>query len=239
MRVQARYDGHSDWYDTRFRRFGDEQGSAGLLARLLGPAYPDDPVCADIGCGTGLHFPAVRARGYTVIGIDLSADQLRIAASRNPGLIRADAGHLPLASSSVPAVVMTYIHTDVDDFPAAIGEAARVLRPGGRLIYLGPHPAYVSAFLDRSTEADDGAVRISAGYGDERRQHDPTGRFPMRSHVGVRYLTMATFLNAFLAQPTLRLAAVEELDSRMQPWRPASTDGRIIPWNIAITAQAG
>jgi len=239
MRVQARYDGHSDWYDTRFRRLGDERGSAGLLARLLGPADPDDPVCADIGCGTGLHFPAVRARGYTVIGIDLSADQLRIAASRNPCLIRADAGQLPLASSSVPAVVMTYIHTDVDDFPAAIGEAARVLRPGGRLIYLGPHPAYVSAFLDRSTEADDGMVRISAGYGDERRQHDPTGRFPMRGHVGVRYLTMTTFLNAFLAQPTLRLAAVEELDSRMQTWRPASTDGRIIPWNIAITAQAG
>jgi hypothetical protein len=133
---------------------------------------------------------------------------------------------------------MTFIHTDVDDFPAAVGEAARVLRPGGRLIYLGPHPAYVSAFIDRSTEANDGEVRISAGYGDERRQHDPTGRFPMRSHVGARYLTMTTFLGAFLAQPALRLATVEELDTRMQPWRPGSPDGRIIPWNIAITAQA-
>jgi predicted TPR repeat methyltransferase len=75
MAVRARYDGHADWYDTRFRSLGDEQGSAGFLARLLGPADPDDPVCADIGCGTGLHFQAVRARGYTVIGIDLSADQ--------------------------------------------------------------------------------------------------------------------------------------------------------------------
>ena len=78
----------------------------------------------------------------------------------------------------------------------------------------------------------------NAGYGDERRQHDPTGRFPLRSHVGVRYLTMTTFLNAFLAQPALRLAGVAELDTRMQPWRPVPTDGRIIPWNIAITARA-
>jgi hypothetical protein len=38
--------------------------------------------------------------------------------------------------------------------------------------------------------------------------------------------------------PPLRLATVEELDTRMQPWRPDSTDGRIIPWNIAITAHA-
>jgi SAM-dependent methyltransferase len=238
MAVQARYDGHADWYDTRFRALGDEQGSAGLLVRLLGPADPNDPVCVDVGCGTGLHFHAMQASGYTVIGVDLSADQLRIATSRNPHLIRADARQLPIANSSVPVVIMTFTHTDVDDFPAAVSEAARVLRPGGRLLYLGPHPAYVSAFIDRSTETNDREVRISAGYGDERRQHDPTGRFPLRSHVGVRYLTMTTFLNAFLAQPTLRLAGVEELDTRMQPWQPASTDGRIIPWNIAVTAQA-
>jgi hypothetical protein len=83
-----------------------------------------------------------------------------------------------------------------------------------------------------------GEVRIGAGYGDERRQHDPTGRFPLRSHVGVRYLTLTTFLNAFLAQPTLHLAAVEELDTRMRPWQPAAGDGRIIPWNLAVMAQA-
>jgi hypothetical protein len=47
--VGARYDGHADWYDATFRRLGDEAGSAGLLARLLGPADADDPTCLDIG----------------------------------------------------------------------------------------------------------------------------------------------------------------------------------------------
>jgi 2-polyprenyl-3-methyl-5-hydroxy-6-metoxy-1,4-benzoquinol methylase len=50
---------------------------------LLGSVDADSSVCLDVGCGTGLHFGAVAARGYTVVGVDLSADQLRIAASRN------------------------------------------------------------------------------------------------------------------------------------------------------------
>jgi len=236
--LQARYDGHADWYDTTFRSYSDEQGPAGMLARLLGPADPHDPICLDIGCGTGLHFEAVRAQGYVVIGIDISADQLRIAASRNHLLIQADGHHLPLADASVPAVIMTFTHTDVNSFPAVIGEAARVLRPGGRLVYLGTHPAYVGAFLDRRTEIADQELRIKPGYGNEELHHDPTGTFPMRSRVGARYPTLATFLGAFLAQPRLRLASVAELDTCMQPWQPVPSDGRIIPWNIAITAQA-
>jgi SAM-dependent methyltransferase len=235
--VSARYDGHADWYDTTFHQLGDEAGSAGLLARLLGPADGDDPVCLDIGCGTGLHFQAVEGSGYTVIGVDLSADQLRVAASRNPRVLRADAGRLPLPDASVPAVAMTFIHTDVDDFPSVVGEAVRVLRPRGRLVYVGLHPAYVGAFIARQDEPDRHEVRITAGYGDERLRRDPTGRFPMRSRVGARNLALGTFLSAFLAQRPLRLLSVDELDTDMQPWCPDRSDGRVIPWNIAITAR--
>ena len=234
--TRARYDGHAHWYDATFRRYGQEDGSAGLLGRLLGEADPNDPVCVDIGCGTGLHFDAVRARGYDVVGVDLSADQLGIAATRNRHVVQADARRLPLADGSAPVVVMTFIHTDVDDFPVAVAEAVRVLRPAGRLVYLGPHPAYVGAFVDRRGELDDHHLRFTAGYGDERLQVDPTGRFPIRSRVGARNLTLTTFLRAFLGQPTLRLASVDELDTGMRPWQPDPGDGRLVPWNIAITA---
>ncbi|WP_213453219.1 class I SAM-dependent methyltransferase [Rhizomonospora bruguierae] len=238
MIVDVRYDGHAGWYDTTFHAYGDAQGSAGLLARLLGPADPADSTYADIGCGTGLHFGAVAEKGYRAIGVDVSADQLRIAASRNPRLIRADARRLPIATASITTAVMTFVHTDVDDFPAAVAEAARVLRPGGRLIYLGVHPAYVGAFCDRRAETADREACLRAGYGDERIHRDPTGTYPMRSRVGVRYLTLATFLGAFLAQPGLRLTAVHELDTNMRPWQPEPSDGRVVPWNIAITAHA-
>lgn len=236
--VNARYDGHADWYDSTFRSYGDGDGggSAGLLARLLGPADPGDPLCLDVGCGTGLHFGAVAAEGYTVVGVDLSADQLRIARSRNPRVARADAGRLPLLDRSVPVVVMTFTHTDVDDFGAVIAEAARVLRPGGRLVYLGLHPAFVGAFLDRTGEVASGEVRVASGYGDERLRRDEAG--PVRSRVGSRNLTLSTFLAAFLSQPSLRLVSVDEFDTRMAPWHPAPTDGRLLPWNLAVTAHA-
>jgi SAM-dependent methyltransferase len=234
----ARYDGHADWYDKTFRSLSAEAGSAGLLGRLLGSADVDDPVCLDIGCGTGLHFEAVQARGYAVVGVDVSWDQLRVAASRNRRLVQADAGRLPLPDASVSAVAMTFIHSDVDDFHVVVGEVARVLRPGGRLVYLGAHPAYVAACIDRRGETDNQEVRISAGYGDERLHRDPTGRFPIRSRVGARYLTLGTFLGAFLAQEKLRLLSVAELDTNMQPWRVGASDGRVVPWNIAVTARA-
>ena len=236
-RPDARYDGHADWYDATFRRYSDEDGSAGVLARLLGPADRGDPVCLDIGCGTGLHFAAVERLGHTVVGVDLSADQLRVAATRNPRVVRADAGRLPLADASVPAVVMTFIHTDVDDFPRVVGEAARVLRPGGRLVYVGLHPAYVGPFLDRQGETGDRELRLAPGYGDERLHHDPSGRFPVRSRVGSRSLTLETFLGAFLAQPTLRLTSLVELDTGLRPWLAGPGDGRVVPWNLAVTAR--
>jgi SAM-dependent methyltransferase len=237
--VVARYDGHADWYDATFADLSRDTGSAGLLARLLGPADPGDRRCLDIGCGTGLHFGAVSAAGYAVLGIDLSADQLRIAATRSRHVIQADARHLPVRSGSIAAVTMTFIHTDVDDFPAAIAEAVRVLKPGGRLVYLGVHPAFVGAFLERRGEVGQAELRLVAGYGDERLHRDPSGRYPVRSRVGSRNLTLETMLTAFLAQPRLRLTAVTELDTAMRPWRPDPSDGRLVPWNLAITATGG
>jgi hypothetical protein len=106
------------------------------------------------------------------------------------------------------------------------------------LVYIGVHPTYVGASIDRTAEAADRQVRISPGYGDERLHRDTTGRFPMRSRTGARYLTLTTFLGAFLAQPSLRLSSIVELDTKMQPWLPDPGDGRVVPWNIAVTAES-
>lgn len=235
---RARYDGHAEWYDATFSHLSDEAGSAGLLRDLLGPVATPGDVCADIGCGTGLHFAAVRGRGYQIIGFDLSGDQLRIAATRNSQVTVADAARLPLPDGRIAAAVMTFVHTDVEDFAAAVGEAARIVRPGGRIIYLGVHPAYVGAFVSRQDETQRHALTFVPGYGDERMQVDPSGRFPIRGRVGARNLTLGTLLNAFLAQPRLRVSSMIELYTRMRPWRAGSPDGRVVPWNIAVTARA-
>ncbi|HEX3925070.1 MAG TPA: class I SAM-dependent methyltransferase [Streptosporangiaceae bacterium] len=87
----ARYDGHADWYHESFPGPLDEDATA--LTGLLGPGTGQ--VCLDVACGTGRYLPAIAAAGYRPLGLDLSADQLRVARGNGHGLARADARALP------------------------------------------------------------------------------------------------------------------------------------------------
>src|SRR5215467_5530020 len=116
-RTKARYDGLADWYDARFV-IGAEPHQPGLLD-LLGPGSGP---CLDIGCGTGRNFGTIRASGRTVVGLDYSADQLRLARTRTDGpLLRGDAAHVPFRDASFDAAIMMWISTDVDDFSRVLG----------------------------------------------------------------------------------------------------------------------
>jgi ubiquinone/menaquinone biosynthesis C-methylase UbiE len=85
----------------------------------------------DIGVGTGLAATRVRQLGYEPFGIDLSIDQLRVASTRLP-VVQGDAARLPVASESIAVAYSTFVSSDLDDFTGAVGEAFRVLEPGGR-----------------------------------------------------------------------------------------------------------
>ena len=98
----------------------------------------------ELGCGTGrLLMPLTRA-GARVVGIDLSREMLAEAATRasrmtrtlRPGLIRGDIRAMPFADGSFARVMAPYgvlqsLMSD-DDLQAALREAHRVLKPGGR-----------------------------------------------------------------------------------------------------------
>ena len=100
----------------------------------------------DLGCGPGFLAAemavAVGPRG-AVHGADLSAAMLEIAARRAPGpdaapieLSRQDVLGLSLPDAAFDAAVCTQVYEYVDDMPAALAEARRVLVPGGRLLVL-------------------------------------------------------------------------------------------------------
>ncbi|NUR24383.1 MAG: class I SAM-dependent methyltransferase, partial [Catenulispora sp.] len=136
----AHYDGLADWYD----QYNAETARAGRgpLLDLLGAGQG---LCLDLGCGTGQHLATLRATGRTVVGLDFSADQLRLARGRVvPGeaLIRSDAAALPFRDGVFDTVATLWLSSDVDEFAAVVREAARVLRPGGALIHYGVHPCF-------------------------------------------------------------------------------------------------
>lgn len=146
---RPRYDGNAEWYDELFARYGDladPLSSSSLLARLLGPGGGR---CLDVACGGGLHHDAIASTGRTIIGVDLSSDQLQVARRRGrAALVRGSAAALPFTDESFPIVVCTYLHTDIDDMTPVFVEVNRVLRPGGKLVYLGVHPCFWGHFIE-------------------------------------------------------------------------------------------
>ncbi|MGW5671435.1 class I SAM-dependent methyltransferase [Micromonospora sp. NPDC003776] len=190
----AAYDAIADWYEdyVTTTAAGYSDRVRGLLAELLG-AGPGR--CLDLCCGTGAHAAELRRLGWSPVGADLSAGQLRHARGRLP-VLRADAGALPLADAAVPAVVCVLAHTDMPDYPAAVAEAARVLAPGGRLVHVGVHPCYVGAFADRS---DPGRIVVDGGYAERDRTFRSWNSTGVRARVGAWHLPLADLLTAVTA----------------------------------------
>ena len=221
----AYYDGVADWYD---QHLAPRPQLTATVERLLGPGAGR---CLDLGCGTGFHIATLERLGWTVTGVDLSEDQLRIARSRaddRAELIQADVADLPFDECVFDGALSVFTHTDVDDFRAMLGEASRVLRPEAPLVYVGVHPCFVGPH-SRFVRAE-GFPTLLAGYTEERRYHDAPGISPtgLRAKVGAVHLPLGEFLQAFL-DAGFRLERIVECD-------PA-TEEREYPHWLALRAR--
>jgi SAM-dependent methyltransferase len=190
--TRSRYDGYAEWYDS-WNKPNAERNAPDIL-ELLGPG---DGLCLDLGCGSGLYFDVLAATGRTVVGLDRSADQLRIARDRSRQIVRGDAAALPFADGTFPAVATMWLSTDVDDFAVILAEASRVLVPGGRLVFYGAHPCFNGPHTQL---LDDGGILAHptyrlAGWHQEAPWWGPY----VRKRVGMRHHPLAEMLNAFVS----------------------------------------
>lgn len=133
---------------TSYSRIADRyeavRGGADRARQLVGPLAswlrPDWTVC-DVGAGTGIVSAELGNIVARVVGVDLSPEMIRQAKERLHGrVLVGDAQALPLPSGSVDAVTFVWVLHLVGDPAAAIGEAARVLRPGGRAVVVWARP---------------------------------------------------------------------------------------------------
>jgi SAM-dependent methyltransferase len=165
------FDLHDPLFDEARSR-GEVAGMRELLALPVGARVLDAP------CGWGRHTGLLAEAGCEVVGADLSPDLLgRAPAGARPhtvaGFTAADIRSLPFADASFDAVinVFTSLGLFLDDAEdvAALREARRVLRPGGRMLLESMHrDDVVAAFADRDgwTLPDGTEVRV-------RRRFDP------------------------------------------------------------------
>jgi len=90
----------------------------------------------DVGCGSGLAMVLAAERGAMPSGIDISPGLLGVARERLPqaDLREGDMEELPFADAAFDAVIGINAFQFAGDPPRALAQAARVLRPGGRLV---------------------------------------------------------------------------------------------------------
>jgi len=120
------------------------------VEQAIEAALGDEPIgqLVDIGTGTGRMIELFGPRADSVIGVDRSSEMLRLArvkleasGLRGASLRQGDMYALPLADGSADVVILHQVLHFAHSPAQAIGEAARLLGPGGRLLVVdfAPH----------------------------------------------------------------------------------------------------
>jgi demethylmenaquinone methyltransferase/2-methoxy-6-polyprenyl-1,4-benzoquinol methylase len=134
--VAAMFDAVAARYDltNTVLSFGQDRGWRRATRDALG-LRPDDRVL-DVGAGTGVSTAELARSGAYAVGVDLSLGMLRAGRRIRPDvpLLAGDALRLPFRDGSFDAVTISFALRNVVDTRAALGELARVTRPGGRLV---------------------------------------------------------------------------------------------------------
>ncbi len=132
----------------------------------------------DVACGTGIaaRAAAERVGADSVVGLDVNAGMLAVAARQAPDIHwrQGPAEALPFEDGAFEAVVSQFGLMFFEDRQAALREMLRVLRPGGRLVIavwgsLETSPGYVAmaGLLERLFgDAPARALRMPFNLGD-------------------------------------------------------------------------
>jgi ArsR family transcriptional regulator len=122
------------WDKTRNELYGQSFTLSAMLTLL-----PSEFIVADLGCGTGAVAVQLAEHVQRVIGVDSSAAMLKAARKRvgdldNVDLLRADLASIPLKDASCDAAMLLLVLTYAADPALVLREAARLLKPGGKLV---------------------------------------------------------------------------------------------------------
>jgi demethylmenaquinone methyltransferase / 2-methoxy-6-polyprenyl-1,4-benzoquinol methylase len=134
--VAAMFDGVAKRYDrtNTVLSFGRDRSWRRLTRKAL-ELRPGDRVL-DLAAGTGVSTAELARSGAVAVGVDFSLGMVTVGHQARPDLplLAGDALRLPFRDDSFDAVTISFGLRNIVDVDAALGEMARVVRPGGRLV---------------------------------------------------------------------------------------------------------
>jgi SAM-dependent methyltransferase len=147
---------------------------AALLLRMLEVGSGDRVL--DLACGHGRHARAISPEVGLLVGIDRNPEYLARARDSGAVLVQGDVRALPLQAGTFDAVYSWYSSLfmyDDDENARCLAEAARLLRPGGRILVHHDNPLR----LRRQPEQVAAWDMPGGGKVEESSRYDPeTGR---------------------------------------------------------------
>ncbi len=131
----------TDWWQREFTDGVDPEYTEQILP-LIATELIDAPTVLDIGTGEGQVARVLAGQGSAVVGLDPFPAQIVTAVDRagGPNYLIGAAASLPFAAGSFDAAVACLVFEHIDEVDEAIGEVARVVKAGGRFVFLLNHP---------------------------------------------------------------------------------------------------
>jgi len=121
-----------------FSNWPDFKSGGFFYRRFLSGQINPEKIILDIGCGKGGILSEFRGKAKAIIGADVDKESL----SKNSLVdekILASADKLPLESASVDVATAEFVIEHIENPERVFAEIFRVLKPGGRFIFITPN----------------------------------------------------------------------------------------------------
>ncbi|MFN8566204.1 MAG: class I SAM-dependent methyltransferase [Kouleothrix sp.] len=214
-----------------------------IMAELAARQGLDLPshVDLDVGCGNGvLGHALIRDIG---VGFDLTAAGVAWARDHKPAyqaLLRASATSMPLRSRSQALVFSNSVIEHIPDDLAAFDELARVVAPGGYLLFSTVSEQFPELMLGHApSPAERTALDQSYAH---YHYYSVAGLRAILAQRGLDLLDAAYYIDAAQARWCYRLRVWEQRQRRAGLWRRANQLRRaplglaLVPWMLKLHA---
>jgi SAM-dependent methyltransferase len=135
------WEAHAEWWQRQFTDGVDPEYTEQIIP-LIAQHLPTSGRMVDVGCGEGQIARVAAELGLDVLGVDPALSQVLVARERagGPTYVQGSATDLAVEDASADVVVACLVFEHIVDVDTALAEVSRVLRPGGRFLFLLNHP---------------------------------------------------------------------------------------------------